>query len=266
MARKSSQSHEQEGTADAAARKKSAVPAVEKALDVLEILSLSRDGLTMNEIVEETGRSMGELYRVVLYLAERDYLRQDAATGRYALTPRLFELSHRHPPTERLLQEAVPVLERIAAQTEQSCHLAVLNRTQVLILASVASPRPAGYAVRTGAMFPALATSSGLVILAHAPAEAQQRFINRLSGSDRDETRQRLQAIEAAGLDDSPSRIVTGVRNFSAPVFDNRGVVAAITCGFIDQADQKCAPEEVRAVIKENAGLLSAALGQSGQG
>ncbi|MHA3980761.1 IclR family transcriptional regulator [Halovulum sp. GXIMD14794] len=248
-------------TPPATSKKKSSVPAVEKALDVLELLSLHRDGMTMNELVAELDRTMGELYRVVLYLAERDYVRQDPATSRYALTPRLFELAHRHPPTERLLREAVPVLERIAALTDQSCHLGTLNRANILILASVASPRPAGYAVRTGAMFPATATSSGMVILAFSPPDAQKRFLARLPKEERAPAQERLARIAEHGYDDSPSQIVAGVRNLSAPVFDNRGVVCAITCGFIAQSEQKLRPDETLDVIRQNATQLSHALG-----
>ncbi|WP_421724971.1 helix-turn-helix domain-containing protein [Bauldia sp.] len=92
--------------ADAARKGKSAVPAVEKALDVLEVLADAPDGLTMNEIVERLGRTMGEIYRVVVYLAERGYLSQDPGTSRYALTLKLFELSHHHDPTEALDTDA----------------------------------------------------------------------------------------------------------------------------------------------------------------
>ena len=103
-------------------KEKSTVPAVEKALDVLELLAGSPLGLTMNEIVDGLGRKMGEVYRVVVYLADRGNEVQDAATNRYALTLKLFELSHRHDPTARLINGALPMLERIASRTNQSCH------------------------------------------------------------------------------------------------------------------------------------------------
>ena len=99
-----------------ARKSNSTVPAVEKALDVLELLSESPTGLTMNEIVDALGRTMGEIYRVVVYLAERGYLRQNPDSNRYTLTLRLFELSHRYDPTERLIHAALPLLERIAAR------------------------------------------------------------------------------------------------------------------------------------------------------
>lgn len=242
-------------------RKKSSVPSVEKAFDILELLSVYRDGLTMKELVSELERTMSEVYRITLYLVERGYLEQDPVTARYALTLGLFELAHRHPPTERLLYKAVPILEQIAATAEQSCHLGVLNRSNVLILASETSPRPAGYAVRTGAMFDAAQTSTGMVIMAHSDHEAQQRFLERCASAERSAVRNQLARIAEQGYDDSPSRLVTGVRNLCAPVFNRRQVVGAITCGYIEQTNQYFSPEDTLRLIRECTVELSRALG-----
>lgn len=243
------------------ASRKSPVPSVEKALDVLELVSEQPHGMTMNEIVESLGRTMGELYRAVQYLTHCGYLEQDPDTSRYALTLRLFELSHHHPPTARLLRNAVPLMERFAASAEQSCHIGVLSDTDVLILASVVSPRPAGYSVRTGAMFPAVRTSTGMVIVAFSNSEDSRRFLNRLPKDARATARGRLQAIRGLGYDDRPSEIVAGVHNLSVPVFDNRGIVCAITCGRIDQAGPCASREKVLELLRSAGEQLSRSLG-----
>lgn len=242
-------------------KKKSTVPAVEKALDVLELLTEAPGGMTMNEIVDAMNRTMGEIYRVVIYLAERGYLQQDPQTSRYALTLKLFELSHRHDPTERLIHAALPLLERIAARTNQSCHLGVLNRDNVLVLTSVQSPLPAGYAVRTGALFPVNQTSSGHVILAFSDEDTQDRHIQRQPKREREAIRTRLASIRANGFEDVPSTMIAGVRNLCVPVFDTRGVVAAITSGFIQQIGQGASAGDTLATIRLTALDLSRALG-----
>ncbi len=248
-------------TKTASKKEKSSVPAVEKALDVLELLAESPDGLTMNQIVDALGRTMGEIYRVVVYLNDRDYLQQEAGTGRYALTLRLFELSHRHDPTERLIRASTPILERIAARTNQSCHLGVLNRSNVLVINSVHSPLPAGYAVRTGALFPVDQTSSGHVILAYSTDAVQKRFIARLPAEDRAQIRARLTRIRADGFEDTPSMMIRGVRNLCVPVFDARGVVGAITSGFIGQMGEATSAEETLAILRLSSNELSQSLG-----
>lgn len=243
------------------ARSKSSVPAVEKALDVLELLAEAPNGLTMNEIVDTLNRTMGEIYRVVVYLTERGYLEHDADTSRYVLTLRLFELSHRHDPTERLIREALPKLERIAVRTNQSCHLGVLNRTNILVLASVQSPLPAGYLVRTGALFPVQQTSSGHVILAFSPEAEQRRYLSHQSETVRKDVEKRLARIRDQGFEDTASTMIHGVRNLCVPVFDTRGVVAAITSGFIGQIGGVTSAAETLAAIRTSALELSKSLG-----
>jgi DNA-binding IclR family transcriptional regulator len=240
------------------------VPSVEKALDVFELLADAPLGLTMNEIVDALGRTMGELYRIVVYLAERGYIEQDEATARYALTLRLFELSHRHDPTERLLRNAIPLMERFAATTEQSCHLGVVSQRSVLILASVASPRPLGFAVRTGAVFPLAQTSTGNVILAFAEDAVRRTYLAGLPTAERKAVEQRLGHIREKGFEDRMSLMVNGMRNLSVPVFNSRGVLCALTTGYIGQVDQVMSPEEALAEIQTAANELSAALGGSG--
>lgn len=242
-------------------RGKSAVPAVEKALDVIELLAGTSNGLTMNEIVDALQRTMGEVYRVVIYLAERGYLVQDANTARYSLTLQLFELAHRHNPTERLIQAALPMLGKIAGRSNQSCHLGVLNRTHVLVLASTPSPMPAGYSVRTGAMFPVVQTSSGHVILAFSTEADQELYLARLPEKERKPVVERFARIRLAGFEDTPSTMIQGVRNLCVPVFDTRGIVAAITSGFIGQTDAKVTAEETLHTLRETAIELSQTLG-----
>ncbi len=242
-------------------KRKSSVPSVEKAFDILELLAASEDGLTMNGMVEQLGRTMGEIYRIVVYLSERGYLEQDPDTSRYALTLKLFELSHRHDPTERLINHAQPILERIAARTGQSCHLGVLNRTNVLVLSSVQSPLPAGYSVRTGAFFPVDKTSSGHVILAFSPEDAQRRYLARRPKVQREVLAARLAEIRKLGYEDTPSTMIVGVRNLCAPVFDSRGVAAAITSGFISQTERTASAEDVLSILRKSALELSEKLG-----
>lgn len=242
-------------------KSKSPVPAVEKAFDILEVLADASDGLTINEMVVSLDRTMGEIYRTIIYLTDRGYLTQNSDTSRYALTLKLFELSHRHDPTERLINKTLPILERIAAITEQSCHLGVLNRTNILVLASVQSPRPAGYSVRTGSLFPVVSTSSGHVILAFMKAEAQTRYINRLPSEEQQSVQERLDDIRNHGYEDTASTMIEGVRNLCVPIFNSSGVAGAMTSGFVQQTDQIMSASETLQTLRISATELSQSLG-----
>lgn len=244
-----------------AAPLRSTVPALEKALDVLEVLADAADGLTMSEIAGGLGRSIGEIYRVVIYLCQRGYANQDPASSRYALTLRLFELGHRHPPTNRLVKQVIPILEGIANRTEQSCHLGVLNRSGVLILASAPSPRPAGYSVKPGAVFRFRETSTGFVILAFMPPREQERLLSEFTPADRPLIERRLHKIVRLGHEKHASTLVHGIVNLSAPVFDHAGVIGAITMGFVDQVEPRTSTDEALREVVSGSHSLSSLLG-----
>ncbi len=74
-------------------------PALEKGLDILEALAETQDGLTQQEVAFALRRSVGEIFRMLEVLRRRGWVSRDPDTGRHALTTRMFELSHRHPPT-----------------------------------------------------------------------------------------------------------------------------------------------------------------------
>ena len=60
------------------------------------------------------------------------------------------------------------------------------------------------------------------------------------------------------------SLMVDGMRNLSVPLFNGRGVLCALTSGYIGQVDQVMSPEEALVEIQRAANQLSPALGSSG--
>ncbi|MGA9658353.1 MAG: IclR family transcriptional regulator [Asticcacaulis sp.] len=242
-------------------QQKSDVPSVEKALDIIELLSLRPNGLTMNELTRELDRSMGEIYRIVVYLTNRGYVQRDESTDRYGMTLRMFELSHQFGPTDNILKLASPILEKISFRTEQSCHLAVLYKASILVLASSPSPRPASYSVKAGATFPFMTTSSGVVILSFLEEDKRDRYLASLPLGEQNVLMERLMRIKDQGYETAPSTLMHGVTNLSAPVFSRDGVVAAITTGFVLQYEQRCSLNEMAKEIRDGAKELSQLLG-----
>lgn len=238
------------------------VPALDKALDVLEALADLPEGAAMTELTRMLGRSMGEIYRTVIALERRGFVAKDDATDRYYLSLRLFELAHRHPPVSRLVRIAQPVLEELALTTKQSCHLGVAEGDRLLILAGEMSPLPMSYAVKVGATFPLLETSSGAVILAFA---APEQIAQRLAGLEPGFARKveaRLEAVRASGREVIESQVVHGVTNLSLPVRDHRGrVVAALTIPYLEQLTANVGRDEATARVADAADTLSRALG-----
>ncbi len=248
-----------------AARPAYKVPAADKALDILEFMADRPDGVTQTEISAGVGRSIHEIYRIIQLLEKRGYLVRAAKSDRYRLSLKLFELAHKHPPVNRLVDVALPVMRRLAAGSDQSCHLVVLRDLQVLIVLQVDSPLPMRYSVALGAQFPILETSSGAVLLASLPARERAELIDRLAadgGTGSEDLAERLAGIDAAGFEMRPSLAVDGCINISLPVRDHTGLtVAALTVPYLPQTHARFDRQTVLKAAQAAALEISRGLG-----
>ena len=64
-------------------------PALDKGLDILELLAEQKDGLTRAEITKSLGRNASEMYRMLERLVVRQYVVRSPAGDRYSLSLKL---------------------------------------------------------------------------------------------------------------------------------------------------------------------------------
>jgi DNA-binding IclR family transcriptional regulator len=199
-------------------------PALDKGLDILELLAEQRGGLTRAEITKALGRNASEIYRMLERLVARQYVMRSEAGDRYALSLKLFALAHRHPPMERLIAEALPLMQRFANDAEQSCHLAVYDRGNLLVIAQVDGPGTWGIAVRLGSRVGLVDTSSGRTILAYQSPEQRAHMLaehTKVKGEvaiDHAALESACEQIQATGFSRKDSQQIFGVTDVTFPV------------------------------------------------
>lgn len=242
-------------------------PALEKGLDILELLAAESDGLAQATIAQRLGRSTAELFRMLSVLERRGYLTRHA-DGTYRLSLRLFELAHQHPPLKRLLTVALPAMQELAQASRQSAHLVIHFARRILIVAQVDSPEPMGFGVRLGANFPFRPDrASSRVLSAFQPAALQEELIAELvANSTRAvsaaRVRAELAAIVRKGCYRAPSDTTHGVTDLCAPVFDHSdGAVAALTVPYLRQRDVKVTLAAAQSALLATVRRISAGLG-----
>jgi DNA-binding IclR family transcriptional regulator len=152
-------------------------PALDKGLDIIELLSEQKDGLTRAEIMKALGRNASEIYRMLERLVARQYVMRSSAGDRYSLSLKLFALAHRHPPMNRFIAEALPVMQGFAETAEQSCHLTVYDRGNLLVIAQVDGPGTWGLSIRLGSRVGLVDTASGQVMLAFQSEAERTRML-----------------------------------------------------------------------------------------
>lgn len=224
-------------------------PALDKGLDILELLARTDGGLTQVEIAKAIGKSPNEFYRMLDRLVRRGYVqRQDG--DRFALTLKLFGLAHLHAPLRRLVSYAQPVMRDLSMQAEQACHLSIFDRGAVAVIAQQDSPSYWAMAVRVGAQMNLFTTGSGQILLAFQSESERAVMIEdeqRMHGTPLPEVlSSKLSDIKSAGFINMLSQQTAGVRNISAPVLSVDGnAIAAITIPFIKPVNGKAPDDEL---------------------
>lgn len=244
-------------------------PALEKGLDILELLADTPQGMTQSEIARALERSVGEIFRMLNCLVERGYLAIQKPGERYILTLKLFELAHRNPPVHRMLTDATPLMHELANRVHQSVHLTVIEGGHGVVIAQADSPGHLGFAVRVGSIVNLLSTASGRVLLAFQTHEDRSRVLSRpgahqLEQDELARTHAMLDMLAKRGYEEMDSTRVRGVHDLSFPVLNHRGAaVAAMTIPFIERLDAHVDPSlaAARQALADTAARLSGAIG-----
>lgn len=218
-----------------------AAPALDKGLDILELLCSNEQPLNQREIANRLGRSVGEIYRMLSCLVERKYIALHGDS--YYLTLKIFELAHRNPPTQRLLQEARPVMQYLASTLDQSCHLTVYGQGKQVVIAKEDLPSAMGFSVRLGAELDLIVSASGRVLLAFQDERTLALRIKeartRSPHVDYPDLDDSITEIRKRGFESAQGRQLAGLHAVSFPILDTQGhALAAITVPYADRIDQ----------------------------
>jgi DNA-binding IclR family transcriptional regulator len=153
------------------------VPALEKGLDILECLAAQGVPLTQAQVARALGRRPTELFRMLTALERRGYIQRDPLSGAYRLTMRLYELGHAHSPYDGLLRAAERPMRALTEEVRESCHLSVIHRGQLFLLAEEQSPTRVRLSVEVGSSFPLLNAASGRLLLAYLDAYRREETL-----------------------------------------------------------------------------------------
>lgn len=212
-------------------------PALEKGLDVLELLATASAPMTLTAIVGQLGRSHGELFRMVQVLEYRGYIEQDPGNEGYRLSDRLFSLGMQQPRTRSVVEVALPVMRQLSNDLGQSCHLALHTLGDMVVVARMESSEQLGFSVRVGYRKPLVQAASGVVLYAFQPEDVRRRWEGLLqpppSEAELIAFRAHADEVRQRHVELTPSQFVAGVTDISAPVMRGGAAAAALTVPFL---------------------------------
>jgi DNA-binding IclR family transcriptional regulator len=246
------------------------VPSVERTLRILELLSQSRVGLTLNEIVSATRLPRSSVHTIVLTLERQGYLHRNPATSRYVFGLKLFSLANGALSNLHLREQASPFLHMLVRKTGLTAHMAIFEDREAVLVSKVEPPGIFRLATWVGKRMDVHCTGIGKALIAYIPEQELNRLIRERGlprhnddtiGSAR-KLENDLAATRKRGysIDDEEDEI--GLRCLGAPVFEHSGaVVAAISISGTTAQIHSENIEELAACVKEAAQAVSILLG-----
>lgn len=247
-----------------------AVPAVQRAFDVLELFLAERE-LSAPEITAKLGLPRTTVHELVGTLTERGYLAPAGPdSNRFRLGVRGFQLGSAYAERLDLAREGQLVAEEIARRCHETVHVGVLEGADVFYVAKVDSSHPVRMVSAVGRRLPAHCTAVGKTLLSAMDREHLDQLYpsSRLAAMTGNSITQRrtlygeLERIVEQGVAREYCESNEAVACVAAPVRDRTGAVVAalsISVPIPRWSDEVAA--ELAELVREGAATLSERLG-----
>ncbi|QBD78836.1 IclR family transcriptional regulator [Ktedonosporobacter rubrisoli] len=248
-------------------------PMVERAFRLLDVLSLSEEGLTLSDLARALDMSKGSLHGLLKTL-ENSRVIEQSEERRYIPGPRLYELVQTYVRGAGLRHFALPAMQRLAAESAETVILGRVEPKGVRILESLRGESESlalHIAAPRGMRVPLLAGALGRVMLANKSADQRRAFLQKHplprftphAISDPEQFLATVAETEHAGFGIDHEEYLTGVNAVAAPIYgpDNTLIALLWIVGFAsrfgEEALQACGPR-----LRAEADNISHALGQ----
>lgn len=212
------------------------VPAVERALDILEYLK-NNPQVALTKIYQDLHIPKSSTYGILQTLEARGYVRKDESNS-FCLGLKLYELGVISVEATDLIREALPIMEDLAKSTGFVCNLGVLEGDMGVYIEKIEPPSPIRLNSWKGKAIPLHCTSLGKVLLAYKGLDQILEVLNRLkltkntekSITDKELLLSEILQVKQKGYAVDDEENEPDITCFAAPIFNHKGeVVAAVS-------------------------------------
>jgi IclR family acetate operon transcriptional repressor len=248
------------------------VRALERALDILAVFSLEQPERTLSELAAAAELAPSTALRLLSILERYSYVERSDDTDRYRIGVGLFERGSIYIQTTTLEAQAREPLADLAAASNQTASLAVLDGNMIVHISVVQPERAIRYYAPVGQREMAHCTGLGKALLAGLPDDrlddlyADEDLPRRTPNTipTRDALRTQLEKVRSAGYAVDDEEGVEGLRCVAAPVLDDRNrVVAAVSASGAAGEFSDITIPRIADAVRATARMISRRLGYS---
>ena len=252
-----------------AAQETRLVPAVERAVRLLDALAAARQPLSLAELARMLALPKSSVHGLLATLAALGLARRDA-DGEFSLGAKPLQWADVYSAQSDVLRAFDAQVDHPALRTETTM-LAVLDGADVMYLACRQGSRPLAVNFRVGGRFPACRTSTGKAIMATLPPARVRELIGdgalprltRRGVATPAALLQQLDEFRELGHAIDDEETAEGMQCFGAPIFGTRSeqAIAAVAVSVIKAGLTARRRQELVTAIRELADAISRSLG-----
>ncbi len=248
------------------------VKSVERALDLLDVLAGSTDGMTVSDLARRLGSSKSAVFALLQTLLARRIVADTGAgsSRRYRLGLGLARLGDQAMSAMSLREVAAPVLRALRDATGATTRLAVLEGAYAVAVSRVDAPQAVRFDLRMGERELPHCSGVGKALLSALPESQVRKIISevglpqrtRHTITDIDTLLNHLAQAAGAGYTIDDEEDADGIFCVGSPVFDHTGECAgaiSITALKLNQPAWRL--HELGRVVLDHADRLSSLLG-----
>ena len=247
-----------------------AVQTLDRAFDIVELLSRETGGLNLTEIATRMNLNKSTAHRILAALQERGYVEKREQGKVYRLGLEFIELSSAFLNSLELKTEAQPILNQLSRQTGQTVFMAIMREGDVVYIDKVESFNSLRRYKIIGKRMPSYATSLGKSLLtglteAEIVTLYEDREFNKITEYTIDNVHDLLKEVDLTrrrGWAHDNQENELGTMCVGAPIYDYRNmVVAAVSVAWEIEGQPDLDLKRVAALVVEATQEISHRMG-----
>ncbi|GAB2468656.1 IclR family transcriptional regulator [Streptomyces incanus] len=244
-------------------------PVLARAFRILGAFGADHPAMTLSELARRSDLPTSTVHRMLGELIGWGALER-GEDGRYRIGLRLWEVGALAPRGQGLRESALPFMEDMSQITRENVQLAVREGDELVFVERIAGTGAVPVLTRVGGRFALTVTGGGLVLLAHAPLDVQEKVLagplppfTRRTVTDAHTLRRMLADVRRNGYSVSDRQVTMDALSVAAPVYGPGGEVAAAVSLVVRHGSRSA--HEIAPLVCASARAISRALTQPGR-
>lgn len=235
------------------------VQSVERAMLLLEILSLHHEGCRLSQLGREAGLSPSTTHRLLTTLEKRRHVQFDATSGRWNIGLAMLTIGAASVRRTTIVSVAQPYLHHLRDHAKETTNLGMADDGQITLVSQIPSRQIARTISPIGGRVPMTSSAMGKAILSTYPLDdidevvGLHRLIRRTSRSivRADHLRRELDRARMEGYAIDNAEINKNVRCVASAVFNDKAeaICAISVSGQLDRMSSERVRELAPRVI-----------------